>query len=516
MSNLRHDALPLVALRGITKEFPNVIANDHVDLDIFPSEIHALLGENGAGKSTLVKILFGFYHADAGMVEFNGKPINIQSPRQARAANIGMVFQDLNLIPALSVAENIALFLPDLGHVLDLKQIARRIDDVSKQYGLEVNPQALVSQLSIGEQQKVEILKLLLSNARLLILDEPTRVLAPQEVEALLSVLGNLRKNGYAILLITHKLKEVLLCADRITVLREGRVVGSFLRAGATEGKLVKLMFGQKLSGLKTGLKPRRKEGLKPVLELLNVDTRAEGAGTSLKRVNLTISPGQIVGVAGVSGNGQKELCDVVLGVERSVKGKKILNGNDLTNLSVQTIRREGTSFIPENPLMMASVPFMTVLENMALTRTERYARRGGFSMNWEAVKSDVVDAEKRLGFKLSLFSIAKSLSGGNLQRMVILREMAHHPRLIIASYLTRGLDVRSAIAAREALVQAREEGAGVLFVSEDLDELFALCDRLLVLYGGRIVGEFFPSETDVYEVGRLMTGSKVEHADKC
>ena len=502
----------MIAMRGITKAFPGVLANDHIDLDIFRAEIQAVLGENGAGKSTLMKILFGFYRADAGQIQLNGKPCLIQSPRDAQAARIGMVFQELNLIPAFSVAENIALFLPDLKAVLNPQAIDRRIIAISKQYGLEVNPRALVSQLSIGEQQKVEILKLLLSDARLLILDEPTRVLAPHEVKALFGILDNLRKDGYAIILITHKLKEVLECADRITILRGGRVTGSLLRAEATEEKLVTLMFEKALSAVKISAGPASAASAPAVLELRGVETRSNGAGTSLKGINLRIGPGEIVGIAGVSGNGQRELCDVVLGMEPCVKGEKCLYGRDLTNQPVWTMRQNGVSFIPENPLLMATVPFMTVLENMALTQTGRYARRGGLSMDWTAVKADVDETVKSLGFSVNFYTIAKALSGGNLQRMVILREMTHRPRLIIASYLTRGLDVQSTIAARQALIQARDSGAGVLLISEDLEELFALSSCLLVLYGGRLVGEFKPSETDVYEVGHLMTGSKVEH----
>ena len=501
---------PMIALRGITKAFPAVLANDHIDLDIFSSEIHALLGENGAGKSTLMKILFGFYRADSGEIQLNGKPLAVHSPKDARAARIGMVFQDLNLIPAFTVAENIALFLPDLKAVLNPQEINRRINEVSRRYGLEVNPRTLVSQLSIGEQQKVEILKLLLSDARLLILDEPTRVLAPHEIRAFYGILDNLRKDGYAIVLITHKMKEVLECADRITVLRGGRVAGTLLRVDASERKLVTLMFEKELSGLK--IAAMKQEQMSAALELRGVETQAEGAGVSLSGIDLQVRTGEIVGVAGVSGNGQRELCDVVLGMEACVRGEKYLFGKDLTNRPVSVMRKNGVSFIPENPLAMASVPFMTVLENMALTQTWRYARKGGLAMDWSAVKTDVDETVRRLGFSVNFYTLTKSLSGGNLQRMVILREMTHAPRLIIASYLTRGLDVQSTLAARQALIQAREGGAGVLLISEDLEELFTLSDRLLVLYGGRIVGEFKPSETDVYEVGHLMTGSKVEH----
>jgi simple sugar transport system ATP-binding protein len=500
----------MIRLCGITKTFPGVLANDHINLDIFAGEIHALLGENGAGKSTLVKILFGFYRADSGDMELDCRPLVIHSPKDAHAARIGMVFQDLNLIPAFTVAENIALFLADLKAVINPREIDRRINEVSKQYNLEVNPRALVSQLSIGEQQKVEILKLLLSDARLLILDEPTRVLAPHEVQALFGILDKLRSDGYAIVLITHKLKEVLECADRITVLRGGRVAGTLPRSEASEQNLVRMMFEKELAGLK--IAAGKVERGSTILELRGVDTKAEGAGISLGDIHLQIHPGEILGVAGVSGNGQKELCDVVLGMVPCSRGRKMLFGRDLTNQPVGTMRRNGVSFIPENPLVMASVPFMTVLENMALTQTWRYARKGGFTMDWVAVKADVEETIRRLGFSVNFHVPARSLSGGNLQRMVILREMTHNPRLIVASYLTRGLDVQSTLAARQALIQAREGGAGVLLISEDLEELFTLSDRLLVLYGGRIAGEFIPSETDVYEVGHLMTGTKVEH----
>jgi simple sugar transport system ATP-binding protein len=501
--------IPLIAMRGITKAFPGVVANDGVDLEIFRSEIHALLGENGAGKSTLMKILYGFYRADVGQILLDGQPISIRSPHDARNVNIGMVFQDFTLIPAFSVAENIALFLPDLRAVLDLKEIHRRINELSQRYNLQVDPQAMVSQLSIGEQQKVEILKLLLANSRLLILDEPTRVLAPHEIEALFRVLDSLRKDGYAIILITHKLKEVLECSDRITVLRGGRVAGTLPRSEADEEKLVAMMFGKELAGLKFDWQQDRDESAPPLLELRGVETRGEGAETSLKAIDLKIYPGEILGVAGVSGNGQKELGDITLGMIRCLRGRKFLFGEDFTNSSIGNVRRRGVGFIPENPLTMAIVPFMTVLENMALTQTWRYARSGGFKMDWQAVKTDMEDTLNKFGYSISLYIPARSLSGGNLQRMVIVREMTHAPRLIIASYLTRGLDVQSTIAARQALVQARQSGAGVMLISEDLEELFTLSDRLIVLYGGKIAGTFKPGETNIYEVGHLMTGSE-------
>ncbi len=504
--------LQTVSLRGITKSFPGVLANDRVDLDIVASEVHALLGENGAGKSTLMKILYGFYRPDSGQVLCNGRPVAIHSPHDARALQIGMIFQEFTLIPALSVAENLALFLPNLPAVLNPREIERRIYEVSERYDLRVRPRALVSQLSIGEQQKVEILKLLLADARLLILDEPTRVLAPHEVEALFKVIGELRKDGYAIVLITHKLNEVLACADRITVLRSGKVAGTLIRSEASEERLVSMMFEKKLASLQVGRTKSTAVLDAPLLELEDVWTRGQGLETSLKGIVLKVHSGEIVGVAGVSGNGQKELGDLALGMIRCERGRKLLFGQDFTNRSIQQVRRSGVGFIPESPLTMCIAPFMTVLQNMALTRTWQYARLGGTSMDWQSVRADVERATHLLGFSFPLYIPARSLSGGNLQRMVIVREMAREPRLIIASYLTRGLDVQSTLTARQALVHARDGGAGVLLISEDLEELFALCDRLIVLNGGKVVGSFKPEDTDVYEVGRLMTGSEVQN----
>ena len=500
-------------MREIVKTFPGVVANDRIDFDIYRSEIHALLGENGAGKSTLMKILYGFYDVDAGQILLDGQAVEINSPADARAQQIGMVFQNFTLIPALSVAENIALFLPNLSPLVDLKEISRQIEAKSEHYGLMVDPNAMVYELSIGEQQKVEILKLILSNSRLLILDEPTRVLAPHEVDALFQVLFSMRQDGYAIIMITHKIKEVLECADRITVLRTGRVAGSITRSTASEDTLVEMMFGKKLPGLTTDRKVLRAAETSPILELNDVHTRSDGAETDLNQIELQIYPGEIVGVAGVSGNGQRELGDLVLGMIKCDKGSKHLFGQDMTNASIQKLRRSGVSFIPENPLTMAAAPFMTVIENMATTRTWHYALRGGLGMDWSAIRSDVESEMERLGFSFALDVIARSLSGGNLQRMIIVRELSHNPRLIIASYLTRGLDVQSTIAARQALIQARDDGAGVLLISEDLEELFNLSDRLIVLYGGKIVGSFTPDETNHYEVGHLMTGSEVQYA---
>lgn len=505
---------PLLAFRGITKSFPAVLANDRIDLDIYGGEIHALLGENGAGKSTLMKILYGFYRADAGEILVNGAPVSIRSPKDARKHRIGMVFQDFILIPALTVAENIALFLPDLPFITDSAAIAKRIAGISERYSLQVKPEAPIWQLSVGERQKVELLKLLLADTQILILDEPTRSLAPHEVAGLYQILDKLRRDGFAVTVITHKIKEVLECADRITVLRRGKIAGTLPGAEATESGLVALMFGKAIaeSPQRRSGRPAEAETLR--LQMKGVSTRPEGTGIGLRAIDLTIRAGEIVGIAGVSGNGQRELGDVVLGMEKCTSGTKYLGEADATDWSVARIRRSGTAFIPEDPLGMAAFPWLSVQENMAMANTAMYAGQWGLSMNWESVRSDLQASLKRLGFNIPPVYVPLGiLSGGNIQRMILAREMAHDPRLIIAFYPTRGLDVQSAVAAREVLLASRDAGAGILLISEDLDELFALSDRLVVMLRGEIVATGTPESLTIKEVGYLMTGSKGEGA---
>lgn len=497
----------LIQMQGICKRFPGVVANDQIDLNIESHKIHALLGENGAGKSTLMKILYGFYRADEGRILLEGKEVAINSPHDARTHAIGMVFQVLNLIPAMSVLENIALFMKDLPAVYQPHQLRQRILAFSRQYGLEVNPDDRVSQLSIGEQQKIEILKLLLSDARILILDEPTRVLAPHEVDRLFEVLHRLKEDGYAIILIAHKLKEVLACADQITVLRAGKVAGNLKSTEASEEKLIQLMFDKPLST--RIIRQQAPVEKQPILQLESMCTRGEGGAVSLNQVSLSVAAGEIVGIAGVSGNGQRELCDAILGIEKIMAGKKSIRGQDFTHASTGKMRQFGLGFIPENPLTMATVPFMSVLENMAITRTAQYARHGGWGMDWQWVKKDTTKSLEKFGFTFSQYMPAKALSGGNLQRLIIAREMMKDPALIVASYLTRGLDVQSTLVARQELMNARNNGTAILLISEDLEELFSLSDRMLVIFEGRIVGEFTPAETNIYQLGHLMTGSK-------
>ncbi len=507
------DENALISLRGISKRFGSVQANDAVDLDLRRGEIHALLGENGAGKSTLMKILYGFYHADSGEVFVDGRARKIRSPLDARALRIGMVFQTFTLVPALTVAENISLYLPDLPLVPRRRKIAERIREVSAKYGLDVDPDAAVRDLCIGDQQKVEVLKLLLADARMLIFDEATRVLAPHEIESLFEIFGRLKAAGFSIVFITHKMREVLACADRITVMRRGRVAGTLLRTEATEQTLVSLMFGDAEPNDVPAGGPRSAPAAAPILELRHVSTRSKGACAQLEDISLSLCPGSIVGVAGVSGNGQRELVDVLLGLLPCWRGQRLLDRSNATGWSAGRIRESGVGFIPEDPLAMGIVPWMTVAQNVAIGDVKKYARHGGLVMDWSQVQQDVDSSFKSLSFDaLDARVQARRLSGGQLQRAILARELGRKPRVLIASYPTRGLDVRSALAARRVLSQLRDEGGAVLVISEDLDELYDLSDRLVVLHGGRIAGEFLPQQVDRHEIGYLMTGSGSAH----
>jgi ABC-type uncharacterized transport system ATPase subunit len=501
---------PLVDVRDVSKRYGAVLANDQVDLSLYGGEVHALLGENGAGKSTLSKIIYGFTRPDGGTIHLDGTLVDLRSPRDARALGIGMVFQNFMLIPALSVLENIALFLTDLPAIVDREAVARRIRAFGERFGLTIDPFAPVRQLSVGDRQKVEILKLLLAEARVLIFDEPTKVLAPHEVVALFRVFAALKADGYAILFITHKLREVVACADRITVMRQGRVAGRLDSAQADTDALVTMMFGERGIGepIAAGGPVRPLSEGPSIFELRSASSRAAGSETPLKNLDLRIGAGEIVGVAGVSGSGQKELGDLILGLRQLSSGSKWFGGAEASSWSIARLRESGVAFVPEDPLSMAAVPGMSVRENLVLGTGRRYWK--GPRINWQALEAAMQRSFEALAFPVPrLDAPIGALSGGNLQRVVIARELAHQPRLIIALYPTRGLDVRSAISVRDLLRRARDGGSGVLLISEDLEELAEMTDRLLVLYEGALVGEFNRGDWQLEAVGHLMTGSK-------
>lgn len=499
---------PLLETRKLTKRFGSFVANDAIDLAIYGSEVHAILGENGAGKSTLMKSLYGFHQPEAGEIWLNGKPVTVTSPLVGRQLGIGMVFQNFTLVPAMTILENIALFLPNQDRVLKHKAMARQVDEVAMRYGLQFDLSRRVGTLDIGERQRLEILKVLLSGARILIFDEPTSVLPPQEIDSFFQVVTRLRHDGYAILFITHKLPEVMAIADRITILRAGTVAGTMLRAEASQATIIQMMLG------KTPPTPARQESsaqrtAQPLAQLRKVSSAAQASGVRLHEIDLALFGGEIVGVAGVSGNGQRELGDAILGLLPFTGGERLIAEQPASAWSIAQIRDAGIACIPEDALAMGAIRGMDVAENMVLGEQARYSSLGGMVMNWGKVRTAAADALNTVfaARPPRLEVPVETLSGGNLQRMVVAREVGRQPKLLLAYYPARGLDVANAEAMRQLLLRCRGEGAGVLLFSEDMEELFALSDRLVVLYHGKLVGELERSAFDAQRVGHLMTG---------
>lgn len=499
-----------IELEGISKTFPGLKANDNVNLIIKAGQVHALLGENGAGKSTLMKILYGVYQADSGTIKIDGKPVSIHSPADARAAGIGMVFQSFMLVPAFTVVENVALSLKELGVVINNREIEKRIREVSDQYQFGIDPKAYIWQLPIGAQQKIEIIKLIIGGARLLIFDEPTSVLAPHEAESLFRIFSELRSNGYSIIFISHKLNEVLACSDEITVLRQGRVVGGIPRSEATESILVSMIIGAKHT-VPTYDRMPRKAADKPLLEVRGIHALNDRGRPALADMNLTIYSGEILGIAGVSGNGQKELGEVIQGVRPTKGGSVWFNGQDITRTTIAQIKRAGVACIPEDPLLQGAVRTMTVEENLALGDE---GTRDWLPMNWKAAREKISYIEDQFHLKMPRLNVQiQALSGGNVQRIVFAREMAAQAKLLLAYYPTRGTDINAAEIIRSILVGFRNQGGTILLVSEDLDELLSISDRLIVMYHGHNVGECAPENADINEIGHLMTDGKIHSA---
>ena len=496
---------PLLRVEEITKQFPGVLANDRVTLDVQAGEVHALLGENGAGKTTLVKVLYGIHQPDGGRIILRGRPVRVRSPHDALTLGLGMVPQHFLLVRRHTVAENVCLGLAGTRALFPTAQVERRLSELGTRYGLAVNPRAPVWSLSISEQQRVEILKALLRGATILILDEPTSVLTPQEAQSLFAVLRRMKAEGHAVIFITHKLDEVKAVADRITVLRKGRVVDTLPASSADARMLARMMVGRDVE-----FRLRRSPGIRGG-EALRIDdlwATSQRGLDALRGVSLAVTRGEIVGVAGVAGNGQTELVEVVTGLRRSGAGTVRVLGRDVTNASAREVLEAGAAHIPEDRLRTGIVGTMSVAENLVLRRYRYPPFSRGVLLDPEAITAFV----RRM---IAEYSIAtpdprmpgRALSGGNIQRLILARELSGDPWLIVAAHPTQGLDVSATEQIHSLLLNRRDRSAGILLVSEDLDEILALSDRIAVMYEGRIVGIVPSADADREQLGLMMTG---------
>jgi general nucleoside transport system ATP-binding protein len=497
---------PALELRGITKRFGPVVANDRVDFDLRPGEVHALLGENGAGKSTLMSILYGLYHPDDGQILVDGAEVRVDSPSRAIELGIGMVHQHFMLVPVMTVTENIVLGGEPRrrGGLLDVREGARRVKDLSERYGLAVDPDAVIEDVTVGAQQRVEILKTLYRDARILVLDEPTAVLTAQEAAELFEVLRALKKDGVAIVFISHKLNEVLEIADRVTVLRRGKKIDTVPTEGATEQSLARLMVGRDV--LLQVDKADTSAG-EPVLEIQDLNVRDDRELEAVRGVSLMVRAGEIVALAGVDGNGQHELVEAIAGLRKVDSGSIKIAGENVTDTGVRATSDAGVAHIPEDRHLRGLVLDFTLAENLALREYHKPPLSNHGWLNIGRINARarelLTEYDVRGG---NPGALASSLSGGNQQKVAVAREIASNPSLLIAHQPTRGLDVGAIEFVHKRLVAERDSGRGILLVSLESEEVRSLADRILVIYEGRIVGEF-PPDASEEELGIAMTG---------
>lgn len=505
---------PYLELREISKSYPGVLANDAIDLSIQAGEIHALVGENGAGKSTLMRILYGLEHADRGDILLEGRPVHIPNPHTAISLGIGMVHQHFQLIPPLSVAENVALGLEPTKHgFIEREALIERVDQISRQFGLEVDPTQRVQDLSVGIRQRVEILKLLYREARLLILDEPSAVLTPQEVESLFEVIQRLSAEGRTTVFITHKLPEVMAICQRATVLRRGRVVGVLKVADTSPAEIARLMVGNDVEPIR-----RQSESQSAARELrLDSLTALDDRGLpALSDISLSVYGGEIVGLAGVAGNGQQELLEVLVGLRHPLTGEIWLGETDCTHIPGRQRRERGLAIIPEDRKLEGLADALNIWENLVSTRYHRPPNSHHGFMHIGQIRGNAAALMRQFDVRASGPNIQLgTLSGGNAQKAVIARELASRPRALIAAQPTRGLDVGAARYVHEQLLSLRDQGLAILLISADLDELLSLSDRFLTLFEGRIVGELSAAEATRTKLGLLMAGHSLEEAEK-
>ena len=498
---------PVLELKGITKRFPGVLANDHIDLTLEEGQIHALLGENGAGKTTLMNILYGLYQPDEGEIWVQGKQIKVHSPSDAIASGIGMVHQHFMLIPVFTVTENVMLGDEDVraGGILDRKTVAAKIRQISEQYNLQVDPDAYVEDLPVGVQQRVEIIKLLYREADILILDEPSAVLTPQEVEELIKIMRSLVEKGKSIIFITHKLKEVLEIADQITVIRRGKVVGATTPQEADQNQLAEMMVGRQVD-LEVDKEPGRPgQRVLEVKDLMVLDDRHQLAVDS---VSFEVMEGEVLGIAGVQGNGQTELVEAITGLRLSISGKIVITDEDLTNSTPRQITEQGVAHVPEDRQKDGLVLPFPVADNLILNTYYQAPFSKGVVLQADKILENANQLIKDFDIRTpGAMTKAGALSGGNQQKVIVAREFSRPIKLLVASQPTRGLDVGSIEYIHRRIIEKRDQGTAILLVSTELDEIMGLSDRIAVMYRGKIVDVMPAQAVTKEQVGLLMAG---------
>ena len=497
---------PVIEMRGITKRFGDVVANENVNLSLYPGEIHALLGENGAGKSTLMNILTGIYRPNSGEIYFKGKKVSIKSPKQAVDMGIGMVHQHFRLIPPLSVAENVFLYMPDCKNILRQKEMEEAITACSREFHLDVDASAKVWQLSVGEQQRVEIIKLLYRGADILILDEPSAVLTSQEAEEMFKVLRGMADSGKSVIIISHKMNEVMQNADRITVLKGGKVEDTMEAGDATVERLTRAVVGDR--EFVPHMRENHRTSEKIILSVEGLSVKNDKGLTAVNDVSLTIRAGEILGIAGVAGNGQKELTEAVAGLRKVQAGRITVNGEDVTRLSIRKHIDKGVSFIPEDRLSMGLVPALDLTENIILKHFgwKKFSSRGILKRK-EIEKATREYIEKYEIKTAGIHSLVGLMSGGNQQKLLVAREVNQEPSLLVASYPVRGLDIGATEAIHRILLEESRKGTAILLISEELDELFQLADRIGVMCDGNMMAILDREQADYDTIGKLMSG---------